>query len=103
MDMRSNKVRNVLSHARRTFSQSETSSLLREAGVCKILRTIGGGRQLTENIQIVYSFSERWPKEFGADPKTERMTQRQICSEFGRWAQIIPLFMTFLYIALFFI
>ena len=32
MDMRNNKRRNVLTHARVNFSQSETSSLLRGAG-----------------------------------------------------------------------
>ena len=41
MDMRTNKRRNVLTHAQVKFSQSETSSLLREMGL--ILVTTGGG------------------------------------------------------------
>ena len=41
MDMRTNKRRNVLTHAQVEFSQSETSSLLREMGL--ILGTTGGG------------------------------------------------------------
>ena len=43
MDMRNNKRRNVLTHARVNFSQSETSSLLRGGELNSELLLWGGG------------------------------------------------------------
>ena len=42
MDRQNNRRCNVLTHARVTFSLSETSSLLRERGGFKILASTGG-------------------------------------------------------------
>ena len=51
MDMRNNNRRNVSTHARVNFSQSETSSILRgEGGELNFELLLGGGGGLTEKI-----------------------------------------------------
>ena len=54
MDVRNNKRRNVLTHPRENFSQSETGSLLR-GGLLNFELLLWGGGELTEKIQIFWT------------------------------------------------
>ena len=56
MDMRNNKRRNVLIHARENFSQSETRSLLRGGELNFELLLWGGGgiNRITEKIPDIH-------------------------------------------------